>query len=62
MTAEVNWSQFKDFHFKLFGIDRPIPSSNTNDSVAFIFFFTISCNLNMGHKTKVITLSPKEAQ
>ena len=49
-----------DFHFNLFGIDRTITSSNTNDSVAFQSF-TISWNLNMGYKTKVITLTPKRS-
>ena len=45
------------FHFNLFGIDRTIPSSNTNDSVAFQSF-TI---LNMGYKTKVIILTPRRS-
>ena len=59
MTAGVNGSHnLLDFHFKLFGINRPIPSSNTNDSVTFQSF-TISWNLSMGYKTKVITLTPK---
>ena len=49
-----------DFHFNLFGIDRTIPSSNTNDSVAFQSF-TISWNLNMWYKTKFITLTPKRS-
>ena len=49
-----------DVHFNLFGIDSTIPSSNTNDSVAFQSF-TISWNLNMGYKTKVITLTPKRS-
>ena len=39
-----------DFYFNIFGIDRTIPSSNTNDSVAFKSF-TMSWNLNMGYKT-----------
>ena len=49
-----------DFHFNLFGIDCTIPSSNANDSVTFQSF-TISWNLNMGYKTKVITLTPKRS-
>ena len=38
-----------DLHLHLFGIDRTITSSNTNDFVAFQSF-TISWNLNMGYK------------
>ena len=49
-----------DFHFNLFGIDCTIPSSNANDSVAFQSF-TISWNLNMGYKTKVIALTHKRS-
>ena len=49
-----------DFHFNLIGIDHTIPSSNTNDSVAFQCF-AISWNLSMGYKTKVRTLTPKRS-
>ena len=49
-----------DFHLNLFGIDRTIPSSNANDSFAFQSF-AISWNLNLGYKTKVITLTPKRS-
>ena len=49
---------FQDFHFDLFGIDRTLPVSNANDSVA-IQSFTIFWNLNIGYKTNVITLTPK---
>ena len=58
LTVEVNGSHLLDFHFNLFGIACTIPSSNANDSVAFQSF-TISWNLNMGFKTKVITLTHK---
>ena len=50
----------QDFHFNLFGIDRTIPSSNANDSVAFKFI-TISWNLNTGYKIKLIALTPKRS-
>ena len=52
-----NWL---DFHFNLFGIDHTIPSFNANDSCPFQSF-TISLNLNMGYKIKVINLTLKRS-
>ena len=49
-----------DFHLNLPGIDHIITSSNANDYIAFQSF-TIFWNLNMGYKTKVITLTPKRS-